>query len=343
MDPPSATGSGPNEGKGSGKGRGKGPMQKAEFLGVPHKTCPVRISGYAHIAVVVTDEEAALEFFAKFGFRETRRQGNAIVLANENTAERFEVHLLVQVDGAYAGAYGKDTGINVLMDVETAKPPGHTHVAFNVPSLPTAKEYLTVCTVHITGERPNAAVFCRDPDRTVIELVGPLVGPPEALSPASVLVSCNHIGTRVVDVHTSGKWYDEMLGFGERVFWYEPAEDPKVNGGPWVLFNERRVEINLLLNCSAPVKSNVLLDGPTISGLCPGIVYAAFRVENLKESVQFLKSNGVEVLDDLSASTDFGLSASRISPSGDMESRFIRDPDGNIFRLLGSESLICED
>jgi len=321
--------------KGGGKGKGKGPMQKAEFVGNRHPMCPVRISGYAHIAIVVTDESGALDYFGKFGFKETCRESNAVILSNPHTAEQFEVHLLLQTDGVYAGAYGKDTGINVLMDVEDKKPPGHTHFAFNVPSLPTAKGYLALCAVHITGERPNAAIFCRDPDRNVIELIGPLIGKEDALNPESILVSCNHVGTRVVDAHHSYKWYNEMLGFGERLFWYEPASEPKVNGGPWVLCNELQVEINFLLNCSEPAASNVLLDGPLSAGLCPGIVYAAFHLENFEESVRFLESRGVRVFDDAAAITEFGLGTARMTPTSYPQSRFICDPDGSLIRLVG--------
>lgn len=221
------------------------------------------------------------------------------------------------------------------MDGEDKKPPGHTHFAFNIPSLPTAKDYLTVCAVHISGERPNAAIFCRDPDRNVIESIGPLVGKEDAFNPESILVSCNHVGTRVVDVHSAYRWYSEMLGFGERTIWYEPASEPNVHGGPWVLFNQQHVELHLILNCSDTLASNALLDGPVSSGLCPGIPYAAFCVENFEESVQFLQSEGVKVFDDAAAVTELGLGAARMSPPGYPQSRFICDLDVSIMRLVG--------
>lgn len=324
------------ESKGKGKGQGK-VMHSEPFTGKPHATCPVKISCYAHIALVVTDEAGSLEFLAKFGFKEKSRKGNAVILANPNTEEKFEIHLLLQPDGiVYAGPYGKDTGINVLMDMPDQKAVGHTHIAFSVPSLPTTKAYLTVCTVHITGERPNAAFFCRDTDRNVFELVGPMVGDEKALNPDNVLVSVHHMGTRISDAAAASKWYSEMLGFGERVFWYDQIrENPSSNGGPWVIFNEKKLELNLLLNCSDPGVPNVLLDGPASAGLCPGIIYPALQVDNFDESIQFLQKEGVQVLDDAAASTEFGLGAARISPVGTLKSRFIRDVDGNIIRLIG--------
>lgn len=319
------------------KGRGKGPVQTIPFAGQPHETCPVRIPGYAHIAVVVTDEADAIEFYGKFGFKEVKREGNAVILSNPNTDEKFEVHLLLQTDGRYAGAYGKDSGVNVLMDLPDEKYPGHTHIAFNVPSLPTLRDFLTVCTVHISGERGQAAVFVRDPDRNTVELIGPLAGREEPLGPDSVLTSVNHVGIRVADPHATCRWYSEMLGFGERTMWYEPAEDPKTNGAPWLLFNQGQVEINLLLNVTARSDcGNVLLAGPASSGLCPGIVYAAFFVQNFDESIAFLESKGAKVLDDASAAAAFGLGSARISPTSYAKSRFMADTDGNFVRLVGA-------
>lgn len=318
--------------KGGGKGKGKGPVQQAEFTGKPHPTCPVKLRSYDHIAVIVTDEAGALEFYGKFGFKERSREGNCIILANPHTVEKHEIHLLLQ-PCTYAGPFGKDTGVNVLMDVEDKKAPGHTHIAFNVPSLPSAKEYLTLCTVHITGERPNAAYFVRDQDRNVVELVGPVVGE-NTLAPDSVLVSVHHMGTRVGDIHAAAKWYSEVLSFGELTMWYEPADVPKVNGGPWVLFNQSHIELNLLLNSSiTSPEGNVMLEGSPQAGLCPGIFYFAMALDNFDESVKFLQDKGVPIMSDADAAAVFG--KERISPpSAGGKSVFIRDPDGNVIRLV---------
>lgn len=319
-------------GKGSSKG-GKGPVQSKSFEGKPHLTCPVKVKCYAHIAVAVTDEAGALEFYAKFGFLEKARKSNICILSNPNTEEKFEIHLLLQPDVTYTGPYGKDTGINALMDMDDKKLPGHTHISFNVPSLPLTKEYLSVCTVHISGERGNAAVFVRDVDRNVVELQGPMVGPESALQPASVLVSVNHIGIRVVDPFVSAKWYSKVLGFGERIMWYEPDKtNPKSNGSPWVILNENRQEINILLNTPAMPPCNVLLEGPMSAGLCPGIVYPAYLLENFEESVKFLEANGIELFDDDVAAEKLQL-GSRFCPQP--RSKFLTDPDGSVIRIIG--------
>merc|ERR1719160_1220287 len=104
-------------------------MQTKPFEGGTHPRCPVLLGRYAHVAVAVTDEEAAKVFYGHLGFEEdpkTRpRQENVVVLRNLSTAETFEVHLLTQSAGtSYQGPFGRESGVNVLMDIDGEKYPG---------------------------------------------------------------------------------------------------------------------------------------------------------------------------------------------------------------------------
>ena len=63
----------------------------------------------------------------------------------------------------------------ILMDVE-GKYPGYTHVALKLASVEQAEQLFQETGVAITGRRSFRGVdtvFIRDPDRNVLELVGP--------------------------------------------------------------------------------------------------------------------------------------------------------------------------
>ncbi|MGI9498568.1 MAG: VOC family protein, partial [Geminicoccaceae bacterium] len=66
-------------------------------------------------------------------------------------------------------------GENVLMD-EAEKYPGITHVALKVSSIDDAEALFAEAAIKITGRREFRgvkAVFVRDPDRNVLEIIGP--------------------------------------------------------------------------------------------------------------------------------------------------------------------------
>ena len=71
-------------------------------------------------------------------------------------------------------AKGK-AGENVLMD-EPVKYPGITHIALKMKDAEATEKFVADNNIAITGRREfrgTKTIFIRDPDRTVLELVGP--------------------------------------------------------------------------------------------------------------------------------------------------------------------------
>ncbi len=127
----------------------------------------VRVTGYDHVGVRVSDKARAIDFYGRLGFR---------VLADEELEEHRAVELAtpsgVRLNLIYNGA-AREGGSNVLMDLPD-KWPGITHVAFVVPSL---AELMRACEAEgialtegpldIGGRR--RICFVRDPDGNVLE------------------------------------------------------------------------------------------------------------------------------------------------------------------------------
>lgn len=124
----------------------------------------MNIVGYEHIGTRVSDRSKALAFYGALGFRiELQQDGSdAIEMIN---AHGIRINLIVNADPAYSRS-------NLLLD-DPVKKPGHTHIAFVVPSLNDSVRYVTSLGIKIT-EGPKEAerrryFFIRDPDNNVLE------------------------------------------------------------------------------------------------------------------------------------------------------------------------------
>lgn len=124
----------------------------------------LRITGYDHIGIRVSDADRAREFYRRLGF--------AIdpLFSDERVAE------LVSADGTRINLIfngePRPGAHNILMD-EPVKWPGHTHAAFIVDSLQSVLDWAVVESVAITEGPVNwgrrLTCFLRDPDGNVLE------------------------------------------------------------------------------------------------------------------------------------------------------------------------------
>jgi len=129
----------------------------------------MQIDNVDHVGVRVRDLDRALRFYEALGFTLLAKASNDAVAIIKNAAG-VEINLIYN---ANAG----DADKNVLMDVD-GKFPGYTHVAYRVASIAAAIRTLQDSSIAITqgpvafGPDGHVSVFCRDPDRNVIELRG---------------------------------------------------------------------------------------------------------------------------------------------------------------------------
>ncbi len=124
----------------------------------------MRIKGYDHVGIRVSDAKRALEFYARLGFRSDPE------FSNDEVAE------IVAGDGARINlifnAVARSGARNILLD-EPTKWPGYTHGAFIVDSLQDVVDWAASEGVVIT-EGPvdwgrRLTCFLRDPDGNVLE------------------------------------------------------------------------------------------------------------------------------------------------------------------------------
>lgn len=126
---------------------------------------PVRLLGYDHVGIRVTERERALTFYRRLGFEERvvfhGHEANEMV-----SADGLRINLIFN-GAARAG------GRNILLD-EAVKWPGATHPAFIVDDLERLQALLAAAGIRIT-EGPHRigprriALFIRDPDGNVLE------------------------------------------------------------------------------------------------------------------------------------------------------------------------------
>jgi catechol 2,3-dioxygenase-like lactoylglutathione lyase family enzyme len=122
-----------------------------------------------HIGIRVKDAAAAIKFYEVLGFKFAyKAQGDDVtIIRNPHGVEINLVHNSNDANG----------GKNILMDVPV-KYPGYTHVALRVSSIREALAALEANGIKVTqgpvkfGDDGGVSVFCRDPDRNVIELRG---------------------------------------------------------------------------------------------------------------------------------------------------------------------------
>lgn len=124
----------------------------------------MRIHGYDHVGIRVSDAERALRFYARLGFRADPE------FSDDQVAE------IVAADGTRINlifnGVARDGANNILLD-EPTRWPGYTHAAFIVDSLQQLLDWAASEGVTITegpvdwGRRMTC--FFRDPDGNVLE------------------------------------------------------------------------------------------------------------------------------------------------------------------------------
>lgn len=121
-----------------------------------------------HIGIRISDRDRSVAFYQLLGFKLIADggydQGHPLVMLHP---AGININLL--------GPATARAGENVLMD-EAEKYPGITHVAIKMKSAEDAEAFVTANNIAITGRREfrgTKTIFIRDPDRNVLELVGP--------------------------------------------------------------------------------------------------------------------------------------------------------------------------
>jgi lactoylglutathione lyase len=128
----------------------------------------IEISNFDHIGIRISDRAKTVSFYELLGFEMIADggfdKGHPLVMLHPSG---ININLL---GPATAGA-----GANILMD-EKPKYPGITHIAVKVKDAEATEEFVTKHGIAITGRREfrgTKTIFIRDPDRNVLELVGP--------------------------------------------------------------------------------------------------------------------------------------------------------------------------
>jgi len=126
----------------------------------------IAVSRLDHVGIRVHDFARTVSFYQQFGFNVIRddRQEHVVVLRN---VAGTELNLLDSADTPL-------TGSNVLMD-QAIRHPGYTHIALQVADIDvTLRDIesvgITVTEGPVTFSDGKTSIFCRDPDRNVIEL-----------------------------------------------------------------------------------------------------------------------------------------------------------------------------
>ncbi len=121
-----------------------------------------------HVGIRVSDRARSVAFYELLGFE----------LIADGGFDQGHPLVMVHPSGINFNLLGPATarqGENVLMD-EDRKYPGITHVAIKMGSAEATEAFVTANGIEITGRRSfrgTDTIFIRDPDRNVLELVGP--------------------------------------------------------------------------------------------------------------------------------------------------------------------------
>lgn len=128
----------------------------------------IEISNFDHIGIRISDREKTVAFYELLGFELIADggfdQGHPLVMLHPSG---ININLL--------GPATAKAGENILMD-EKPKYPGITHLAVKVKDADATEAFVTANGIDITGRRNfrgTKTIFIRDPDRNVLELVGP--------------------------------------------------------------------------------------------------------------------------------------------------------------------------
>jgi len=129
----------------------------------------------------------------------------------------------------------------------------------------------------------------------------------------------DHVGIRVVNAKRAVAFY-ELLGFKVLA---EVDFDAVV-----ILKNPHDVELNLIVNGVEPNDGkNILMD---IDTKHTGITHLALRVASIKETIETLNQNKIEI-------TQGPVTFGPVESNDGHISIFVRDPDRNVIELRGRE------
>ena len=121
-----------------------------------------------HVGIRISDRKRSVKFYELLGFE----------LIADGGFDQGHPLVMVHPSGINFNLLGPATarhGENVLMD-EADKFPGITHVAIKMASAEDTEAFVEANNIPITGRRAfrgTKTIFIRDPDRNVLELVGP--------------------------------------------------------------------------------------------------------------------------------------------------------------------------
>ncbi len=121
-----------------------------------------------HVGIRISDRERSIAFYERLGFEVVIDGGYD---AGHPIVMRHPSGLVFNL----LGPANKRQGENVLMDV-TDRYPGITHVALKIDAIEDAERLFADGGIAITGRREFRgvkALFVRDPDRNVLEIIGP--------------------------------------------------------------------------------------------------------------------------------------------------------------------------
>lgn len=128
----------------------------------------IEISNFDHIGIRISDRDKTVAFYELLGFEMIADggfdHGHPLVMLHPSG---ININLL--------GPATAKPGENILMD-EKPKYPGITHLAVKVKDAEATEAFITKSNIEITGRRDfrgTKTIFIRDPDRNVLELVGP--------------------------------------------------------------------------------------------------------------------------------------------------------------------------
>lgn len=126
------------------------------------------IRNFDHIGIRISDRQTSVTFYELLGFE----------LIADGGFDNGHPLVMLHPSGININLLGPATakqGENVLMD-EAEKYPGITHLAVKVKDADATETFITENDIAITGRREfrgTKTIFIRDPDRNVLELVGP--------------------------------------------------------------------------------------------------------------------------------------------------------------------------
>ena len=128
----------------------------------------LEINNFDHIGIRISDREKSVTFYELLGFE----------LIADGGFDAGHPLVMLHPSGININLLGPATaksGENILMD-ENLKYPGITHLAVKVKDAEATEAFITKHGIAITGRREfrgTKTIFIRDPDRNVLELVGP--------------------------------------------------------------------------------------------------------------------------------------------------------------------------